>query len=133
MRTIIKVTQQLKLLALAIRAISHASSKNVPKILCLNFSYYLNGTQVGQNCNNITLGQSISINETCNTNKTWGPVSLDAVSCNYLLPPCAKCQLIGTNQDTEAQDSSSYQIDNQWCLAVEIVCAGSASSFACME
>uniref|UniRef100_A0A914EBB2 Uncharacterized protein n=1 Tax=Acrobeloides nanus TaxID=290746 RepID=A0A914EBB2_9BILA len=95
--------------------------------------YYLNGTQVGQNCNNITLGQSISINETCNQNRTWGPVSLDAVSCNYLLPPCAKCQLIGTNQDTEAPDSSSYQIDNQWCLAAEIVCAGNASSFACMD
>ena len=130
------MSKQLKLLALAIRAISHASSKNSQKILCVNFSYYLNGTQVGQSCNNITLEQSISINETCNNTGSsfaWSPVSLDAVSCNYLLPPCAKCQLIGTNQDTEAPDSSTYQINNQWCLAAEIVCAGNASSFACME
>ena len=127
------MSKQLKLLALAIPAISHASSKNSQKILCVNFSYYLNGTEVGQNCNNITIGQAISINETCNNNNTWGPVLLDAVSCNYLLPPCAKCQLIGTNQDTEALDSSTYQINNQWCLAAEIICAGNASSFACME
>uniref|UniRef100_A0A914EC70 Uncharacterized protein n=1 Tax=Acrobeloides nanus TaxID=290746 RepID=A0A914EC70_9BILA len=41
---------------------------------CVDF--YLNGTQVGQNCQN-------TVTATWNSQRQWGPVQLDSVGCTY--------------------------------------------------